>query len=197
MNERLREALRRKLAAHNRLVCLSTLCATLGVATMWAGLYFAMRWMAVLGASVVKGVDATMPARVDQAFAATALALLTAGWFARRAGFFQRVREERGAGLMLLELALLPARATWGTLDNARSFLRLDDDDLRTASDLLVRIVRAGKLAATALPQEFSRDGQRERVVHALALMELIYLRESDAGAVYSVADPQRLLRFL
>ena len=197
MNERLREALRRKLAAHNRLVCLSTLCATLGVATMWAGLYFAMRWMAVLGASVVKGVDATMPARVDQAFAATTLALLTAGWFARRAGFFQRVREERGAGLMMLELALLPARATWGTLDNARSFLRLDDDDLRTASDLLVRIVRAGKLAATALPQEFSRDGQRERVVHALALMELIYLRESDAGAVYSVADPQRLLRFL
>lgn len=197
MNERLREALRRKIASHNRLVWLASVWSALGVMLMWVGFYFIAHWTAALGASVVKGVEAEMPQRVNRVFGVIVLVLLAAGWLARRAGFYDRLRAEKGAGTALVELVLLPARATFGTVLNLRNFLRLDEDDLCAATDLLVKIVRAGKLAASALPQEMAGTPQRERVVHALQLLDLIYLRQTEEDAVYSVADPQRLLRFL
>lgn len=197
MNERLREALRRKIAAHNRLVIISSVSSVLGVIVMWAGFYFITRWAAVFSSTVVKGVEATMPERFDRAFVVIAVALLAVGWIARRAGFHQHLREEKGIGTLLIEIALLPARATFGTLQNLQNHIRFSEDELIAATDLLVRIVRAGRIAETAMPIEIPDEASRDRVLHALQLLDLIYLRRSDTEACYSVADPQRLLRFL
>lgn len=197
MNDRLREALRRKIDAHNRLVMLSSICSVFAVAAMWIFLYFAVQWALAMSATVMKGVDAVMPQDFRRTFALFAAGLLGAGWLARRFGFYRRVREDRSAGVVLLEMLLLPARATFAALGNLRNRLRLDEDDLQAATDLLVRIVRAGKLPATAVPVEIPGDSARERVLFALQLLELIYLRQGAPDDFYAVADPQRLVRFL
>lgn len=197
MNDRLREALRRKIAAHNRLVALSSICSVFAVAAMWVFLYFAVQWALAMSATVVKGVDAVMPGDFRRTFAIFAVALLSAGWLARRFGLYRRLREDRSAGLVMLELLLLPARATFASLSNVRNHIRLSEDDLQAATDLLVRIVRAGKLRATAVPVEIPGDSSRERVLFALQLLELIYLRQGAPADFYAVADPQQLLRFL
>lgn len=197
MNERLREALRRQIAAHNRLVSLSIVWSVLGVALMWAALYFVARWLAVLGATVVKGVDAIMPERFDQVFGIAALALIVAGVVARRLGFHRRLREEKSVGFTLIELCLLPASATLATVENLGNHIRLSGDDLQTAADFLTRVVRAGRLATTSIPLELPEERSRDRVLRALELLDLIYLRHAGPTVHYAVADPQRLLRFL
>ncbi len=197
MNERLREALRRKIAAHNRLVVLTSICGVLAVAVMWAGLYLVSRWCVVMSATLVDGVEATMPPRFDRAFAVGVLVLLVAGWIARRFGLYQRLREEKGVGFTLIEVCLIPARATFGTISNLQNYLRLGEDDLRAATDFLVRVARAGKLAATAVPVELPDESTRDRVLYALQLLDLIYLRRGNPDPVYAVLDPQRLLPFL
>lgn len=197
MNERLREALRRKIESHNHLVWISSISSAFAVALMWVALYFISHWLLVFGSTVVKGLDATMPQNFNRGFAIAAVGLLVAGWIARRLGLNQRLRDERSAGLVLVDLCLLPARATFGTIQNFRNHIRLSEDDLCAATDFLVRVVRAGKLAITAAPVEIPDDAARDRVLHALQLLDLIYRRKGDPADFFAVADPQRLVPFL
>ncbi|MEQ1860337.1 MAG: hypothetical protein ABMA13_10405 [Chthoniobacteraceae bacterium] len=197
MNERLREALRRKISAHNRFVWITTVWSVVAVAFMWLAIYFIARWVIVLGATVIKGLDATMPGRFDRGFAIAVIVLLIVGWIARRRGFWSRVREEKAATVILLELLLLPTRATFATVHGLRKLIRLSDDHLHTAADFLVRVVRAGRVVETDVPLEMPEEAARARVLHALEVLDLIYLRKSEGEASYSVADPQRLLPFL
>jgi hypothetical protein len=197
VNERLREALRRKVAAHNRLVWITGVWSGAAVALMWVAIYFIARWLLVLGSTLVKGLDATMPERFDRGFAIAAAAWLLVGWIAHRRGFWERVRGDKSAGDMLIELLLLPTRATFATLHNFRTLIRLSDDQLQTAATFLVRVVRAGRLAAADIALELPEEAAREPVLHALTVLDLIYLRQNEREAFYAVTDPQRLLPFL
>jgi hypothetical protein len=197
VNERLREALRRKIAAHNQLVRFTTVWSATAVALMWCAIYFIARWLTIFGATAVKGLEATMPSRFDRNFGYVVLGWLIVGWIARQSGFFHRARVEKTAGIMLIELFLAPTRVTFGTLQNIRNTIHFTEEELISATDLLVRIVRAGKLRTTAVPVELPEQASRDRVVHGLQLLNLIYLRDTDEDSWYVVADPQRLLAFL
>ncbi len=197
MNERLRHALHRKVGSHNRLVWITSLWGIVGAAAMWTLIYFLVGWFAVVYASVAKGLDAEMPHQIGRIFGIVAGVLLVGGWLARRLGVHQRMRDERGLGVLLLEVAMIPSRLTFGALQNFRNHVRLDEDELIAATDLLVRIVRAGKVADTALPQDLPDEAQREHILYVLQILGLIYLRKIDRAYFYSVADPQRLVPFL
>lgn len=197
MNERLRAALQRKIAAHNRLVTLTIVSSCIAVVAMWVALYFLAHWFLVALATVVKGVEAEAPQHVSRTFAIAVIAEFAAFFLAHRAGFYQRLRDERGVLSTGLELCLLPARATFGTIQNLRNRIRFDETDLSAATDFLVRVVRAGKLPASSVPVDLPSEGSRKRVLHALQLLDLIYLRRGKAEDYYSVSDPQRLVPFL
>jgi hypothetical protein len=197
VNERLREALRRTVAAHNRLVRLSTVSSSIAVIFMWVAIYFIARWLTLLGSTVVKGLDAATPQHFDRVFGIVVVIWLIVGWIVRQQGVWQRAPVDKGAGLVLLEVFFAPTRATFAVLHNMQNRIRFSENDLQAATDFLVRVVRAGKLATTAVPVELPDEDTRERVLHALQLLDLIYLRQTDRQAWFAVANPQRLLAFL
>jgi hypothetical protein len=197
VNERLRNALHRKIGAHNRLVWITSIWGVTGAVAMWVAIYFLVYWLAVVFASVAKGLDAESPQHIGRIFGIVAAVLLIGGGIARRLGFHRQLHDERGFGMVLLEVAIIPARVTFAAVQNFRNHVRLNEDELIAATDLLVRIVRAGKIADTAMPQDLPDDAQREHVLYVLQLLDLIYLRQTDQGIFYSVADPQRLVPFL
>jgi len=197
VNERLRAALHRKIAAHNRLVTLTALSSSVAVILMWVVLYFLTHWFFTMLSTVVKGVEAEVPQRIDRTFALAVIIEFGAYFLARRSGFYHRLRDERGLLSTGLELCLIPARATVGTVLNFRNRIRFTEEDLVSATDFLVRVVRAGKLPASAVPVEIPNEVSRERVLHALLLLNLIYIRQGKEENYYSVADPQRLVPFL
>lgn len=197
MNERLRDALRRTIRRHNELVWLSSLTSAVIVCFMWAGIYFISRWLIIFFSTVVKGLDAVIPQHFDRGFFIVVAIWMIVGWIARQRGFFRTLRSESSSSLTLLELLLTPPRATFGALQNIRNRIRLSEEDLVVATDFLVRVVRAGKMATTNVPVELPDDTSRDKIILALQLLDLIYLRKVDDITWYSVANPQRLLRFL
>lgn len=197
MNERLRAALHRKIAAHNRLVTLTAISSCAAVVVMWVALYFLTHWFFVMLSTVLRGVEAEAPRHVNRTFALAVIVEFATYFLVRRSGFYQRLHDERGLLSTALELCLIPARATVGTILNFRNRIRFTEEDLISATDLLVRVVRAGKLPASAMPVEIPDETSRERVLHALLLLNLIYIRQGKDENYYSVADPQRLVPFL
>ena len=197
MNERLREALRRKIEEHNKLVTLSSLGSFIAVVLMWVALYFVGYWLCTFFGTVVKGVDATLPQQYPRGFAIAVAVWLLVGWIARRAGFFRVSRTEQGALVSIFELLLSPTRATFGMIDNMRNSVRLSDEELIAATDFLVRLVRAGKLAEHAAGAEFAPAVDQTKILLGLQLLNLVYLRKGESASWITPSDPQRLLRFL
>jgi hypothetical protein len=197
VNERLREALRRKIAQHNRLVTLSTLAFGTAVVAMWCGLYFVVWWLTVLGATVVEGLEAEVPRGFHRIASLSFVAWLIAGWIARARGFFERPRTESSSGAAFLEVLLTPPRATFAVLQNIRNRIRFNEEDLIAATDFLVRVVRSGKLPVSAVPVELPDESRRDRVLTGLQLLDLVYIRKKGQEAWVAVCHPQRLIKFV
>lgn len=197
MNERLREALRRKIAEHNRLVRLSTIAGGVAIVLMWGAIYCTSWWLTVLGATAAQGLEAEAPREFDRIIAVLFGAWVIAGWIARRFKFFDPRRLDSSAAAKVLELLLTPPRATFAVLQNVRNGVRFNHDDLIAATDFLVRVVRCGKLPLTAVPVELPDENRRARVMNGLQLLDLIYLRKKDELVWVAVSHPQRLIKFL
>jgi uncharacterized membrane protein len=197
VNERLREALRRKIAAHNRLVRLSTVASAIAVVFMWGAIYFVARWLVIFSSTVVKGIDATMPRRFERHFAMILGVWLMLGWVARKFRYFEKLRSEQTAGHVLVELLLAPPRATFAVVQNISNRIAFSEDDLIVATDFLAKVGRAGKIRLTAATFDLPDEKQRGRVTTALQLLDLIYLRRKEDEAWYAVSNPQKLLAFL
>lgn len=196
MNERLREALRRKIAAFNRFNGIVAVSSTAAVLLLWGAIYFAGRWLLTLLSTIIKGIEATGPSHYDRWFWPIFVLWLVAGAVAWRSSFW-RVRESKSALHVLAELVLLPTRATFGVLESWSRRITLDESQLIQATDFLVKVVRAGKFAEDSALAEFSEEKSRERVLRALQVLDLIYRRETKEQGWYAVANPQRLLAFL
>lgn len=197
MNSRLKEALRRKIDGHNRLVRLSTVGTVLGVFVMWAILYFVGSWLPVLFITMVRGVDAEVPPKLHQW-----ILLIFAIWLL--IGMIDRVvRRNRPesldpqAGSSIFGFLMLPPRLTYSIFDNVRNRIGLSEHELELASDFLERLYWHGKMQVQSIPVELPSEDSRERIIAALRLTDLVRELEVRRTDFLALANPERVKAFV
>ncbi|HET6406291.1 MAG TPA: hypothetical protein VFG14_00285 [Chthoniobacteraceae bacterium] len=197
MNSRLKEALRRKIDAHNRLVQLSTIGTALGVFVMWAALYFVGNWLPLFFITIVKGVDAEAPAKLPRYVLVALLVWMVVGMIDRLLRTpDERVRESSPLDATI-RLLLLPPRATFAVLDNHRNRVQLNAIELEQASGFVEHLYRVGKIQMQSVPVELPGDKERERILTALRLTEMIREREINKTDFLALTHPERVAKFL
>jgi hypothetical protein len=197
VNERLREALRRKITRHNKFVHLYAAWSGFLVLCMWVAIYFISRWALVFGRTLTQGVDAELPTRFSWGFLCVIVLWSAAGWLEQKRQPNYLRSNDRTLLEVFLELALFPPRATFSAIRHARERVHLQEPELEMASTLLERIGRAGKLLVDTAADGFPPEVDQEVLVKALQTLELIQVREIKGDDYFAVVDPQRLAAFL
>ena len=197
MNQRLKEALRRKIASHNRLVRLSTIGAVLGVAIMWGFLYFLANWLPVFFVTIVKGVDAEVPANLHRSILVFFTFWMLVGLIdrlvrARRAESLNATPMESALGTLLI-----PPRVTFSIWDNVRNRIWLSEYELEHASDFLERLYARGKMQMQSVPVELPDEHSRERILTALRLTDLVRELEVKKTDYLALTHPERVAAFV
>ena len=197
MSSRLKEALRRKIESHNRLVWLSTIGTALGVVVMWAALYFVGNWLPLFFITIIKGVDAEAPARLPRYVLVALLIWIATGTVERLLRKPDPRVDESSPLEVALRLLLLPPRATFAVLDNHRNRVQLNEAELEQASRFVEHLYRVGKIQMQSVPVELPGDRHRERVLTALRLTEMIREREINKTHFLALTHPERVAKFV
>ena len=197
MNSRLKEALRRKITVHNRLVRLSTLGAILGVALMWVVLYFVGNWLPVFVLTVVKGLDAEVPENLHRWVLLVFTLWLSVGWVHRLIRKRRPESPTASGGGSVLGILLLPPNATFSILDNFENRIGLSESELELASDFLERLYWHGKMQVQSIPVELPAEDSRERILAALRLTDLVRELEVRKTDFLALANPERVKAFV
>jgi hypothetical protein len=197
VNSRLKEALRRKIDGHNRLVRLSTVGTVLGVFVMWAILYFVGNWLPVLFITVVKGVDAEIPPKLNQWVLLVFAIWLFVGMIDRVVRRRRPESLDQPAGASIIGMLMLPPRVTYSILDNVRNRIGLNEHELELASDFLERLYWNGKMQMQSIPVELPAEDSRERILSALRLIDLVRELEVRKTDFLALANPERVKAFV
>jgi hypothetical protein len=197
VNSRLKEALRRKIAGHNRLVILSTLGGILGVIIMWGLLYLLANWLPLFFLTIVRGLDAEMPANLHRWVLFIFVIWIAAGWLLGKMTAEKTAAPEESAPSIAFRLLMLPPRATLAVWENFRNRIELSEYDLELASDFLERLYRLGKLQMHSVPVELPEDESRDRILTALRSTELIREREIQKMSFLALTHPERIAAFV
>lgn len=197
MNSRLKEALRRKISGHNRLVRLSTIGTFFGVIAMWAVLYFIGNWLPVLFMTIVKGLDAEVPPNLHRWILLVFAIWLLAGWIDRMIRSRRTEPVSPDGFSSAIGFVLLPPRVTFSILDNARNRIGLNEQELDLASEFLERLYWHGKMQVQSVPVELPGEDSRERILSALRLTELVRELEVRKTDFLALAHPERVKAFV
>ena len=196
MNERLREALRRKIARHNKFVRLYALWSGFLILGMWIAIYLVSRWALILSRTIVQGVDAEPPNRFGWGFFLFVGLWFVAAWFEQKRQPAYLRSNDRTLAEIFLELALFPPRATLSTIRHAGERVTLQESELVMATDLLERIGRAGKIPIQAA-EFFHPEAHHQNLCDALQTLDLVQVRRVKGEEFFIITDPQRLAAFL
>jgi hypothetical protein len=197
MNSRLKEALRRKVDAHNRLVKLSTLGGALGVILMWTFLYFCANWLPLFFLTIVKGLDAELPANLNRWILVTFVLWLIVGLIDRLIGSRETGPSEPSAISSTLRFLMIPPRATLSVWENSRNRIHLNEQDLEIASDFIERLYQVGKVQVQSVPVELPADDSRDRILTALRTTQLIREREIQKTSFLTLTHPEKVAAFV
>jgi hypothetical protein len=198
VNDRLRAALARRIASHNKLVRATTAGGILAIIVMWLAIYFIAQWLLLFLASAVRGTEAGLPVHFRGWFLAGVALWFGVFWFTRwRSG--PPPATEKGISGTFADFLLLPPRMTLGVARNLDNLVKLEPHEIDAASLFLARLVRAGKIPVASLPVELpGEDAPRDHLIGALRLLDLVYIRQPKDGAACIVpSNPQKLLAFL
>lgn len=177
-------ALRAEFARHNHRVLLVVSLTALVAGSLWYLFYAALSWLTVLGASVIKGLDAK-PAEVLPAvaiYSAALLIIVTA--IARHWSPDDVARDHRSLLESLADFLLAVPRATLAVWGNLSAWQRLNDHHLAFAGVLLEQLAQEERLPLYHLPLLIPDRRTRRKVVFALQLVQLIELRR-EKGVAY------------
>ncbi len=198
MNDRLRAALARRIASHNKLVKATTAGGLVVIIAMWLAIHFVAQWLLLFLASAVRGTEAGLPVHFRAWFLAGAALWFGIFWFTRwRAE--PPPAAEKGISGTFTDFLLLPPRMTLGVARNLDNLVKLAPHEIDAASLFLARLVRAGKIPVASLPVELPGEAEsRDRLIDSLRLLDLIYIRRpKDGPACIVPSNPQKLLAFL
>jgi hypothetical protein len=197
VNFRLKEALRRKVTAHNRLVRLSTWGAALGVILMWGFLYFVANWLPLLFLTIVKGVDAEIPPNLHRWILLIFVVWIVVGLIDRLVRKSEPNPSESSAAATTFKFLMLPPRATFAVWENSRNSIALSEHELEIASNFIERLFRIGKLEVQSIPVELPADDSRDRILTALRTTQLIREREIQKTTFLALTHPERVAEFV
>lgn len=196
MNSRLKEALRRKIDGHNHLVRLSTIGTILGVAVMWAFLYFLGSWLPVFFLTALRGLDAETPANLHRWILLVFAVWLLIGMVDRAIRRHKQEALNPPLSSSVVGVLMLPPRATYSILDNVRNRIALNEHELELASDFLERLYWHGKMQVQSVPVELPAEDSRARILDALRLTELIREIEVKRTDFVALTHPERVAKF-
>jgi hypothetical protein len=197
LNFRLKEALRRKVTAHNRLVKLSTFGAALGVILMWAFLYFVGNWLPLLFLTIVKGLDAEVPPNLHRWILLIFVLWIVVGLIDRLVRKSGPHPSESSGVAATFKFLMLPPRATFAVWENSRNSIDLSEHDLEIASKFIERLYQIGKLEVQSVPVELPADDSRDRILTALRTTQLIREREIQKTSFLALTHPERVAEFV
>jgi hypothetical protein len=180
--ERLREHLHR----HNRWVLLLTVLTFVVSCALWAGLYFIVWWLFLLGGTAVRPLDFHPGIwALFRGFAAMAVVLCLVAWVLRLVRPNAAARDHKGVGEHFLDVLLALPRVTLAIFGTGGAAARLNERELGYAWRLLRMMDDADRpVPVTMLPVEIPDSTMRNRIVLALQLSGLIEIRTTSSGPV-------------
>lgn len=174
-------ALRGEFARHNRRV-LALACLTLIVAaSLWYIVYAIVYWLALLGLTMIHGLDVKPPNALPALFIYSGGLLVVITALARHWSPDDSPRDHRSPLEWAADLLLAIPRATLAVWGNLSAWQRLDRGDLELAALVVDRLMREGRLPLYSLPLVIAERACRRKVIFALQLVELIELSR-EAG---------------
>jgi hypothetical protein len=187
--ERLRERLRR----HNRLVLALTVATFIAAAVLWAGLYFVVWWLFLLGGTAAKSVDFhPVSGPIISGFVTTGALLCAFAWLSRLLRADASARDHKSCGEHFLDLLLAVPRLTLSIFGTGGAAARLTETELEHAWNLLRRMDEAGKpVPEQELPVDIPDPAMRRKIVLALQLSGVIEIRATSAGQVLAFRDEE------
>ena len=183
--EPLTALLRRRFRRHNLRAVELALLSLAGAGVAWGAIYFVARWVTLLVATVVAGVDGRLgglPRSFDRLFLIVAGLLLYAAWLRRMAVRSDLPVDRKSPFHYLVDFLLTPAAMTlaiWGNLSTWQWFSAWE---ARQAARLLTAILQAGRLPLTSAPVVIPNDDVREQVILGLMLIQEIELQREETG---------------
>lgn len=181
---------------HNRWVLGLTFLTFAVSAALWAGIYFVVWWLFLLGGTAVKPLD-FHPAfnALLRGFAASALLLCLFAYISRRLRPNEAPRDHKGFWEHCLDLLLAVPRLTLSIFGTSGAAARLSDRELEHAWHLLRRMDEsASPVHMQTLPVDIPNPAMRDRILMALQLSGLIEIRPTSSGPVLAFQNKEARL---
>ncbi len=180
------ERLRGHLRRHNRQVLGLTVVTFLFAVVLWAGLYFVVWWIVLLGgAAVTSGDYHPLTGPLTRGFVATAVLLCALAWVGRILNPNEVARDHKSIGEHLMDVVLAIPRVTLTLFGMGGAAARLSETELEHAWNLLSRMNEAAQpLPVQTMPVDIPDAGMRGRILMALQLSGVIEIRPSAGGPV-------------
>jgi hypothetical protein len=172
---RLRVAwLRKRFAAHNRLVVLVALLTLFVTAGLWFLLFAVLYWLAFLFTSIVHGADARPSDALPALFIYSAGLLLLLAWIARGHSKNEMPKDEKTPWEIATEFLLAVPRATLAVWGNLSAWQRLDRREMEIAAEFVEHLAAEGRVPLQQLPLHIPEARDQMRILLALQLIEAI-----------------------
>jgi hypothetical protein len=171
------EILQARLRSHNRAVLAASGATFLLVAISWAILYVAAYWLVMFVLTVAKAGDAQLPAAFHQVCAAAVAVLLVCSALDLWLFPSERALDDRPALSTVADVILFVPRLTLTIGLNFAAWARLSPKLRYDAADLIERLRVERRLALSTLPLDLPNDRERDRIIHALLLLQIAEIR--------------------
>ena len=180
--------LRRKFAAHNRLVALVAVLTLLVAAGMWYLLFAFLYWLAFLAAAVGHGMDARPPEVLPALFIYSAGLLVLLTWLAGTRFGNEFPKDKKSPFEIAAEFLLAVPRATIAVWGNLSAFQRLDAREIALAADFLETLASEQRIPLHRVPLDIPDPRDRMRILLALQLIEVLSVRQGEDAVWLSLA---------
>jgi hypothetical protein len=153
----------------------------LGSLLLWVLLYGIAVWLTVLFLSAIHGPEVRRrPAAFDKVFFSAAATLFVLAWIDRRLTPNDLPRDHKSPAEIATDFILAIPRTTLAVSGTLSAWQRLTQLDYERAAALLERIEATGRLPLQSTPLEIPEDAQREKILFALQLTQLVEVRRED-----------------
>lgn len=169
---------------HNRSVLFAS-GATLAFAVIgWAVIYAGFYWFTVAFLSVKEGLKFVGTQNFNRNFFSSVAVLYVATlldrWIFR---YSPEAVDRRPLSETLLDIALFLPRMTLAVFENFAVWINLSEPELRSAARLVELIRERGRFALQETPVVIPNERERERILAALRVSQIIDIRPADGIA--------------
>lgn len=175
-------ALRAHFASHNRQVILLAAAASVAALAFWTILYLGIEAVVMIASTASRGTDFTETPALRAAYIAGAAFVCALVFIAQRFSKRRLPPDHTSLGRTFSDIVLMLPRMTVFIWNGLRAWQTLKPREMRLAWRVLQRIEQERRVDLATLPLEIPNDGEREKIVVALQLVELVEIHPGDEG---------------